>query len=198
VQRKLKFAVVVAVVVSVTAPAMAGGNANFLLGYRQFSDDEIEDFEVDALDGQPVVGVSVDFHTGDLPFNWVAGMYLSSREEEETIPFFGDVDVEVSFTEIDFGILKKWESETTRPFVGGGLTYVEGEIEFSAGGQSDSEDDNVAAIFGEGGVYWRLGGAFNIGIGGRLVFGADLEVEDLDVDGDYVQVGLLLGWGWDN
>jgi hypothetical protein len=198
VQRKLEFAVIIAVVVSVTTPAMAGGNANFLLGYRQFGDDEIEDFEVGALDGQPVAGVSVDFHTGDLPFNWVVGMYLSSREEEETIPFFGDVDVEVAFTEIDFGILKKWESKKTRPFVGGGLTYVEGEIEFSVGGESDSEDDNVAAIFGEGGVYWRLGGAFNIGIGGRLVFGADLEVEDLDVDGDYLQVGLLLGWGWDN
>ena len=193
---KLRIAVIVAIAVSMATPTLAGGNANFFLGYREINNDTIDGLELDALNGQLAGGVSVDFHTGTLPFNWVAGLYRSSREEEENIPFGGTFDMEATFTEVSFGLLKNWKYGRIRPFVGGGLTYVKGELEISLGGQSEDFDDSKVAFFEEGGVYWHLENGLNIGLGGRFVFGADLELEGSDLDADYFQGGLILGWGW--
>lgn len=189
------FAAVVAGVMLVT-PAMAAGNANFTLGWREMMDDEIEDVELDALDGQPVGGVTVDFSGGSVPFNWAIGLYRSSREEDENFGF-ASITVEVTFTELSFGVHKDFESGGAHPFVGGGVTYMKAEVELSSGGQSGDEDDTQLAIYGEGGVFWRLGSAFNIGVGGRAVFGTDFDLDGADLNGDYLQAGLILGWGWD-
>jgi hypothetical protein len=184
----------------VASPALAGpGNANFLLGQRSLDtgEDDTEDIEE-----QPVFGVSVDFNPSDWPISWVIGFYVSS--EEEDFDFGGGFEgtATASLAELSFGVLKGWEvgGGNTRPFVGGGLTAVSVtlELEFDPSGLPDiDEDDTSPALYGEGGVYWRVGSAFNIGVGGRIVLGTDFDIEGESFEADYIQGGLILGWGWD-
>jgi hypothetical protein len=183
----------------VATPALAGGgNANFLLGQRSLDtgEDEAEDIEE-----QPVFGVSVDFNPSDWPISWAIGFYVST--EEEDFDFGGGFSgtATASLAELSFGVLKGWEvgGGNTRPFVGGGLTAVMVTLELDVDGSSAGfdEDDTSPALYGEGGVYWRVGSAFNIGVGGRIVLGTDFEIDGDSFEADYIQGGLILGWGWD-
>ncbi len=192
-----KAAAIFLVAALVTTPALAGGNANFFVGQRTLDQDDIEGLELKALDDQTPFGVSVDWSVGDWPIHLVAGLYLSSRDETED---FGPltIDEKVSFMELSFGVNKTWAvSGNVRPFIGGGLVRMEGKLELDATGVGSlDEDDDVIAVYGEGGLYWRLGSAFNLGGAVRLVKAADMEIQGSDFDGDYIQYGLLIGWGW--
>ena len=171
-------------------PALAGpGNANFFIGQRWIDsgEDELEDVE-----DQPAFGVSVDFQTGDLPFSWFAGLYASAKEEDVA----SNVTLTAGVAELSFGLGKVWNSSNTRPFVHGGVTYTSLEIELDTPGGDFDEDDQSPAIYGEGGVYWRIGEAFNIGLGGRFIVGTDYEIDGVSLEADYLQAGLILGWGW--
>lgn len=180
-------------------PLWAGGNANFFVGQRSLSEDDIEGLELEALDSQTVYGLSVDWSIGGWPIDLVAGIHFSSADETES---FGPVslDEEITFTELSFGVRKTWVSPgSVRPFIGGGLCRIEGDVELSAPGfGSFDEDDDVIAIFGEGGLYWRIGPAFNLGATVRAVREADMEIDGADLEGDYLQYGAVIGWGWGN
>ena len=71
---------------------------------------------------------------------------------------------------------------------------ADARVDSALGDRSDSDDTN--GIYVEGGVYWRLGKAFNLGVHGRLVEGTDVTLFDQDGDADYYQVGALIGFGW--
>ena len=191
--RKLAVALLAAVLF--VTPALAGGNANFLLGLRKPTEDRYDHRTVDALQDIPAFGVSVDFRTGNLPINWVVGAYRASKDADQTISG-QNVTVTSTFSELSFGVNKIWSSTNMRPHVGGGVTYMKGEIELKHNGQSGSQDDKSPAVYAEGGVYWRLGHAFNVGVSGRVVRGTSLKLKGEDFQGDYAQVGLVLGWGW--
>jgi hypothetical protein len=47
------------------------------------------------------------------------------------------------------------------------------------------------------GLYWRLNGSFNIGLSGRFVGGTDVTLGDEEINADYFQAGLILGYGWE-
>ena len=170
-------------------PALAEGNANFVLGLRWLDEDDWE-----PVEEQGVFGVTVDFGKNDWPVNLAAGLMISGKEED-----VGALDLTGTISELSFGVLKTWEKGSdgkTRPFFGGGLSFLSAEIEIDGPGGSVSEDDNSGAIYAQGGVYWRIGSRFNIGGDVRVLFGSDLEALGIEGDADYFQLGLLLGWGW--
>jgi len=97
-----------------------------------------------------------------------------------------------------FGVNKTWDLGKTHPFVGGGIASVVATLDlesvpFSLG--QDDDDQSLGAYFHVG-VFSRLGSRFNIGVDGRFLGGTDLTLFDEDTDVDYVQLGLVLGFGW--
>lgn len=192
---RLSSAAVLIAALLVATPALAGGNANFLLGMRNPTEDRFDHRTVDALQDIPAFGVSVDFRTGNLPINWVVGAYGATKQADQTISG-QKLTITSTFSELSFGVNKIWSSGKARPHVGGGVTYMKGELEFDQNGKSRSRDDKSPAFYAEGGVYWRLGQAFNIGVSGRVVRGTSLTLGGQDLQGDYAQLGLVLGWGW--
>lgn len=184
------------VLVLAATPALAGpGNANFLLGNRQI-DTGKEDAQ--DIEDQPVFGASVDFKTGILPFSWFLGAYASAKEEDVDLGSGGRATVTAALAEVSFGVGKVWKLAVVRPFVHGGVAATALKIEFDVdGGGSEDISDNSGAVYGEGGVYWRLGDSFNIGVAGRLLLGTDYDFEGESIEADYAQGGLILGWGWD-
>ncbi|HEV8700888.1 MAG TPA: hypothetical protein VGV60_06415 [Candidatus Polarisedimenticolia bacterium] len=84
---------------------------------------------------------------------------------------------------------------TARPFLGGGLTFVEAQADVeSVLGDADDSDDTTGAYL-EGGIFWRLGTMFNLGIHSRIVEATDVTLFNVDGDADYYQIGALIGFG---
>jgi hypothetical protein len=113
--------------------------------------------------------------------------------------------------EFDVGVRKIWRSGRVRPFVGGGLAVIWGqqEVEFQVPMSFDvegdelpsfpslvlSEDDEAPGAWVDGGVFWRLGKMFNIGLEARYSR-AELSFRGREVQAGGFNLGMILGWGW--
>lgn len=178
----------------VSAPASANGNLNFTSGSRTLDDDDFWE----PVEDQSDYGMTVDFGEKDWPVNIAVGYYQSSNDGTlTTFPILGDVDVEGTVREWSLGAHKVWTLRNpARPFLGGGLTFVETEAEVdSVLGDSDDQDSSNG-VYLEGGVFFRLAEVLNLGLHARLTEGTDITLFDGDGDADYYQVGLLFGFGW--
>lgn len=197
-QKPLKLLVMAVALVVAATPALASGNANFFLGQRALQTD-LDEF--DDLEDQSAFGAQVDFKTGDLPFSWVAGLHLSSKSEDVNFPG-GAGEITVDIAELSFGLGWIFGSKNMHPYVGGGLTLQAGQVTIEQGSSEFDEDKTSPGLYVDGGIYWRLGSRFNLGVGARIVGGTDYEVEDSgggeqSFDLDYGQGHIVLGWGWD-
>jgi hypothetical protein len=79
--------------------------------------------------------------------------------------------------------------------VGGGLAVIGAGREFVVGSLSLSESDSAPGVWADGGVFWRLGKQFNIGIDARFS-SATVTIDGEDVQAGGFHLGLMLGWGW--
>ena len=172
--------------------ARAGGNLNFVYGQRSLDEDFWEPTE-----DQTVLGAEVDFGGDDWPITIALGYWTSEDDGTlSNVPILGPVDLDAELSEWSVGIHKVWKAGIARPFVGGGISFVDADADVSSnfGDVSDSDDSN--GVYVEGGVFWRLGTALNLGLHARLLEGTDLTLFDIDGDADYWQIGGLIGFGW--
>ena len=171
------------------SPALAGGNANFILGSRGLDKDFWE-----PVNGQVAFGAQVDFGKMAWPIHLETGIQVSVGAEED---FIGSNDLYGSVVELDFGVNKTWELKgPARPFMGGGLAAVGAAITFETPGDDIDDDDDTGGVYFHGGVFWGIGSRFNIGIDGRALVGTNVTLFREDGDADYLQLGMILGWGW--
>ena len=176
-------------------PAFAGGNANFVLGGRQLDKDFWE-----PMDEQSVFQATVDFGKKGWPIHLAVGVGTSAEEKDNQFnPFTATFDkLTRSVSELSFGVMKIWEPRgNIRPFVGGGLSSVTATFEDDNPTIGKiTQDDTSPGFYVQGGVFWRIGTRFNIGLEARMLRGTDISIGGADGDADYDQFGLVLGWGW--
>jgi hypothetical protein len=184
------------------SPAIFGsGDVKFVIGQR-FLDDDWEPAE-----DQVVVGVDLNLGCEDCDLDFVVGVSLSNGDGSGFDPGTGSFDQEGTIREFSFGVMKVWDRfSQARPFISGGASYIYGKSKLSIPGSgSISLHDTTVGIFVDGGVFWRVGERFNIGFDVRIVRARELEIhlssiglpgETLEVNTDYEQLGLILGWGW--
>lgn len=203
----------------VPALASAGGNANFVLGGRGLSSDFWEPNE-----GQGSFGVNLDFGKETWPVQIAFGVHGSYATSEADRDFghrfdldrpelvdlskfdFSDYDFDLnlfdttvnsSVGEFSTGILWRRKGEVKIvPYVGGGITWISARKEIRSDFVTVSDDDFSPGGYINGGVFWRLGKHFNIGIDARLVAGTSIELFGEEGDANYGQLGLILGYGW--
>ncbi len=158
------------------------GNINVFLGEKSLGETDWS-----PVESQGEASVTVDFRKQHWPIN--LAIEFSSAEDDYTLAFVG---IESKTTELNVGVLKIWDrSPHIRPFVGGGLSFIDGE--FSLFGLSDS-DSSAGVWFGTG-VYWTLGKHFNLGI--ELKFSsADVKLFGVDADAGGSHIGGLIGYHW--
>jgi hypothetical protein len=179
------------------APSLAAGNANFVLGARALGGDPWEEVE-----NQAVFGVTVDFGPASWPVSLAAGYYLSTAEEEGIdVAGFTSGDYRGTVAEFSFGVRKTWKlGEGARVYVEGGGSSVLADVQLEGSSADIEDNDTSVGVYGQGGIFWRIGSAFNIGVDVRALAGTDVELTDFaefgEGDADYVQIGMILGWGW--
>lgn len=195
-----------------SAPVQAETNLNFVLGGKLLDSD---DWPVGDSQG------ALTFQSTFGPRSWpvqVAIDVLGSGTAEDSFnisrPGFeikGEEVVQSTF-ELDVGVRKIWQVGNARPFVGGGLAIIWGWQERallfpsrSPEGATDEvlprppvivdASDEAPGVWVDGGIFWRLGKRFNLGLEGRFS-AASLSLAGRDVQAGGLSLGLILGWGW--
>ena len=196
--RRIVPALVLVPILLALAPggALAGGNANFTIGERSLGD------EWGPLDGQLMLGATVDWGPDDWPVHFAWGLNASADSEEE---YYGNGEISAAIAELSFGAL--WlpiRNKAVRPYLGAGIasTSVVYELDYYWGYSRDVDDQDFS-YYANAGVYWRLGPRFNLGIDLRYGWGSEFDLsfetkfeEQYRVEGDYLAFSLLLGFGW--
>jgi hypothetical protein len=161
------------------------GNANLFFGKKT-----LEEKNWREADEQAEFGVLVDFKQS----HWPVSIAIDILGSEEVIAF----STEGRTTEFDIGVRKIWDAENSsiRPYIGGGLAFINAEIT-STGFFSDtvSQDDSGTGIWFGGGIYWTLWQHFNLGIDLRYSQ-ADVTLFDENIDAGGTHAGIILGYHW--
>jgi hypothetical protein len=168
------------------------GNVHFFLGQRDLGG------EWDPVDTQVASGVQVDFGQPSWPVHLAFGLQGSADESRVFDPVVGaNADLTGSVGEVSAGVL--WlpsKGGSVRPYVGGGLAAVGGQVEYDYGGFDIDDDDQSVGFYANGGVYFKLGPRFHIGFDLRVLLGTEVELLATQGDADYTQLSLLLGFSW--
>jgi opacity protein-like surface antigen len=200
--------IVLLTVGALAAPALASGDANLIIGEKSLSD---EHFDGAGVDGQSLMGVAVS-----LDFDWPVMLAIDllqstkdntvAIEAENLLEFLTDVQT----TELNVGVRKFW-GDKFKPYIGGGLAYVELDsiqIEHGDFGLPGSEywdmiiDDSDSGIgfWLNTGFLYRVGQYINIGFDIRYSDAeADLlpfDAETLTLDSGGTHYGVLIGYHW--
>ncbi len=169
--------------------ALAGetwtGNANFILGAKQLDDDDWG-----ALDNHATLGAQISFGKKE----WPVQIAIDLLGTGDSVKVAG-IDIDGLTGELDVGVRKIWERGKARPFVGGGLAFLNAELETEVGGLALSADDDTTGLWIDGGAFWRLGKRFNLGVEARISRG-EVTIGAVDIEAGGEHIGLLLGWGW--
>jgi hypothetical protein len=182
------------------SPVFGAGSVHVRAGASALSED------AEPAEDQTLFGLDFTFGGDDWPVLLAVDISSSSGDGVSTYYYgygYGNdtVDAELSITELDVGVRKIWGAKSLRPFVGGGLSVVDSEIEgVSALFGPFDVDDTTPGVWVDGGIVWRIGKGFEIGLDARYSltvveydFG-DSEEEELELSG--FSAGLLVGWGW--
>ena len=158
------------------------GAVHVFVGQKLLDEDDWN-----PIDSQFEVGVDASLGDDDWPV-WInLGLFHASDEEELNAV----EDVEGTTTEFSLGINKTWTRHQFRPFVAGGLAFVNSDYEIRDDNDVVFEDDDSGTgLYAQGGGYWRVGSSFNIG--GMLRY----SVFSDDFEGGGLHVGLIAGFGW--
>jgi hypothetical protein len=153
------------------------------VGARQFDEDDWE-----PVEDQISFGLGFAMQGADAP----VGFELA---DDTFLSGVGNVDVEAEVIEFSAGVHRSFApSARLRPQIGAGLTVISVDAKVSSGGVSASEDDVGFGFYVHGGLGIRLGSSFEVGADLRAVVGAEVELGGTDVDADYLEASLFLGW----
>jgi len=188
---------------------MAGGEVNILYGKKELdlgwptfatgAPDELRN----AWNG--MVGDIEDHDQWGVMFTWghewpvaLAVDYLDSDGQGSVSAYYYNIKSEVKTQEIDVGVRKFW-GKKVQVYVGGGAAWIKGEIDVTTSGNfpkgppmrgvvipelSASASDSGLGFFLDGGVVWRAGSWFNLGLDVRYSdASADLVVPNPDAGG---------------
>ncbi len=163
------------------APALAGADFNIIYGTKSMEDAWAPFEDQQSLMGQLTVGDD----------NWPVYLAVDFLLSDESAQ--GEFYNEGSTRELAVGARKIWDHSRVRPFIGAGITRIEGEFSRDA----LRVDDATLGLWLDAGIFWRLGDSFNLGIEGRISR-ASVEIgpDRSKVEAGGEQLGLLVGFGW--
>jgi len=182
------------------------GNVNFLLGSRVLSNS---DWKTLAVEEQGLFGVDFDFTKESWPVSLLLGVSGSTASSKLfAISYYGytiaTFDNETTTSEYDVGARKYFDTDSNfMPYISAGVASirVENTVTCTSGcSGSFSLSDSSAGVFLDGGLMWRLGQHFNLGLGLKVLTGTSIQYSingvRYDIDADYGQAALILGYGF--
>lgn len=181
--------------------AAAPGYVNFMIGQKIFDHDEW-----DPIDKQTAFGAEGVFGPAKWPVQMDAYLSHASKSKDQVISGVqGNLDA--TTWEFGFGANKTFGKKKVHPYVNAGVVLAKVDASFSQGGTSGSDNAKKLGFWGGGGLFYRMGSAFNIG-GAARYSAADVDfnaftstIGNVPFSGGSIKAGgltfgVLVGWGW--
>ncbi len=162
-------------------PAVAGGDANLLIGAKTVDDDTLDFAGVDAQ-AQFGVALTLDF---DWPVDLAFDLFSSSDSASTTVMAGTPINyaTSVNTKELGVGVRKLW-GDRAKPYLGAGLAWLHLEASqsmsgtLSGGGTFNTllinDGGSAVGIWLNAGLLYRVTDSFNLGF--------DLRNSNADVD----------------
>jgi hypothetical protein len=155
------------------------------LGQRSLDENDYS-----PVDKQDMFGIEYSRENAAGPVGFEVGI-MGSKDEDNDVLF--GFDVEASTSEFYGGIRKTFGQDVVRPYIGGGLSFINSKIEVV--GVGDDDDSSIAAYL-HGGIGFQISQAVVLGLDLRFLFGSDLTLAGVNTDADYTQATLFIGFGF--
>ncbi len=153
-----------------THTAQAEGNINFMFGQKNLDSDDWE-----PVEDQMEFGLMFDYKPQTWPISIAVDVLYS--EDDSSVSIF---DVEGETLELNLGVRKYFPvTEQFKPYIGGGIAYIKGEVSASAFGLTASGDDSDFGFWVSGGAVVTFAQRFNIGVDFRYSQ-AEITIEGVD------------------
>lgn len=160
------------------------GRLHLLGGFRALEDTD----ELDAFERVPTGGFALGFGSqGQGP-----GLELGVIYSEDDDELLG-VDAHAKVFEVFSGYRYDFALDYWRPSFGFGLAYVGWQMDAEEPFDFDDEDDTVGA-YARLGLEYLVTDTFSIGLLGRYFVGKELDLDVYEVDPDYGELFLTLGF----
>ena len=203
--RKLKFCMLLAVVAIVAAPALAASDVHVFLGQKSYSEDGLDDLDLDKA-FEYGVGVNLDF---EWPVMLTVDVMRADDDSSYTYVGRGITGYTYTYdletTELHVGVRYPFLKDSNiQPYVGGGAAYVMTDLKLSSDFDSFSDDDSDVGYYGNVGVLFNIGETFAIGVDVRYS-DADAELSSgsarggsstIKADAGGLHYGVTAGWRW--
>ena len=173
------------------------GNVNFFLGEKNLDSGDWK-----PLENQFEFGAVMSFGAKDWPVQIAADVLISVDETTVYDGFLGDVTFTGTTFEFDAGF--RWliyKKGKVFPYIGAGVGIIGAAVQLDDGFDTVDANDASLGFWADGGVFFQLGGHFNIGVDLRysdasvdLDYGSAIVAQDVNAGG--FSYGLLLGFGW--
>ena len=176
----------VALSLAESAGALAGessGDVNFILGQKLLNQEDWE-----PVEAQDEFGVEVSWGKKGWPIQIATDLFGSYKEDN-------NAGITGKTSEFGIGIRKIWGHGHVHPYIGGGAAFIYGGAELDFSGIVVKDSDTSPGAWAGGGVFWRLGSRFNLGLAARYSK-ATVTLFDSDLEAGGYEGGLILGWGW--
>jgi hypothetical protein len=180
----------VALAVFAHTPTKAGSwdvDVNFLLGAKYLNSDWETPWE--NYSTMVTFGVNTSWAPKEWPVRIAVDVFLNFHFSLPTIDWgYGGGGYDGSATgEWAFGVRKIWKSNSVRPYLGGGLTVTSATQGIA--------DGSALGEWVDGGVFWRLGSHFDIGVDLRYSW-ARPELGGRKIEAGGLNTCLTLGFGF--
>lgn len=172
---------VAAVMTPAVARADSKGEVNFIIGGKGLDKNDW-----DPNEDQGEFGAEVTWGGSDWPIAFATDILASSAGADLLGFEYNDQS-----SELAFGVRKIWEAGRARPYIGGGIAKLDAQRERG----NVTEDDTTLGGWIGGGIFWRLGSRFNIGLAARVSRG-QVTIGGVEKEAGGSHAGLILGWGW--
>lgn len=163
------------------------GNVSGYLGHKS-----LDDKDWPQLDSQFAVGVLFDIKHNSWPVS-IAADIIGSGDVHEN----GSQKDEGYTVETHLGIRKIFEfpSYSIKPYLGGGIAFVNAELKDKDGATTLSEDDSAVGAWVGGGMYVGLSSHFNLGLDVRYSK-AEVTLFNVDREAGGLHAGITAGYHW--
>lgn len=191
--RSIRFAVLALLTLASCAatrqePAPADDRPDYLFGVLAGGRSLDDDVAWEDLESPVMLGVE----GGNVgrPLGYEVGLSIAGDSTD-----VAGVDVSNRFLELSAGGRLIFGEGTVLPYLGAGLALVMVEIEAEDGGLTASDDDVTPGFYGHGGILFRVGERFHLGLDARLMMGTEVDLVGIESDADYAQLAAVFAWG---
>jgi len=169
-------------------PPAQAGDLNLFLGVKSLNEDDWT-----PLDSHTELGLQGSWGPPEWPVAIATDIYGSFDSQD----LLG-IDISASTAEINLGVRKIWRTgsqQRVRPYIGGGIASISGTFEAESGGVKVSDDGSGVGAWLGGGIFWRLGPSFNLGMDLRLST-ATINLYGVERNAGGGHFGVIAGFGW--